>query len=123
MSTQETQVKNTDRNGQFDLEGFQIWQSDIQKQGIETVSFETVVDSQLSGLEKDKLVRDGKQGSWVSLQYDSQSRFIPINISTEVAEGSNLNITGEGWARVPSNTVINRDASGQVSITKPVVGG
>ena len=123
MSTQETQVKNTDLNGQFDLEGFQMWQSDIQKQGIETVSFETVVDSQLSGLEKDKLVRDGKQGSWVSLQYDSQSRFIPINISTEVAEGSNLNITGEGWARVPSNTVINRDASGQVSITKPVVGG
>ena len=89
MSTQETQVKNTDRNGQFDLEGFQMWQSDIQKQGIETVSFETVVDSQLSGLEKDKLVRDGKQGSWVSLQYDSQSRFIPINISTEFAEGSN----------------------------------
>ena len=111
MSTQKTQVKNTDRNGQFDLEGFQMWQSDIQKQGIETVSFETVVSSQLSGLEKDKL------------QHDSQSRFIPINISTEVAEGRNLNITGEGWARVPTNTVINRDANGQVSITKPVVGG
>ena len=100
-----------------------MWQSDIQKQGIETVSFETVVSSQLSGLEKDKLVRDGKQGCWVSLQHDSQSRFIPINISTEVAEGRNLNITGEGWARVPTNTVINRDANGQVSITKPVVGG